>query len=257
MNNLLTEEKILSVDIGGSHIKATMLTAAGAVPDAYRKLPTPVPATPEKVLEVIQDLVRDFSGYTKVAVGFPGIIRQGCVFTAPNLGTGLWQHFDLQSQLSQVLGKPVRVVNDADLQGLGVVKGRGFEMVITLGTGFGTSLLLDGRLLPHLEMAHHPVAQDLTYDQYIGEKAFRTYGEEEWNKRMEKVLAILKTVFGYDHLYISGGNARQLRFPLDDNVTVVSNREGITGGLRLWQQQYQAQPRPDEDPFMDVLYSTG
>jgi polyphosphate glucokinase len=254
MNSLSPEEKILSVDIGGSHIKATVLTAAGALPDAYRKLPTPMPAIPEKVIALIQDLVKDLEGYGKVAVGFPGIVRNGRVFTAPNLGTGLWQQVDLQARLSQALGKPVRVVNDADLQGLGVVKGRGLEMVITLGTGFGTSLLLDGRLLPHLELAHHPVAQDLTYDQFVGEKALRTYGEQEWNKRMEKVLAILKTVFGYDHLYISGGNANKLHFPLDDNVSVVSNREGITGGWRLWQQ---VQVHQQEGPFMDVLYSTG
>lgn len=254
MTSLLPEERILSVDIGGSHIKATVLTAAGALPGAYRKLPTPVPATPEKVIALIQDLVKDLEGYGKVAVGFPGIVRNGRVFTAPNLGTGLWQQTDLQALLSQALGKPVRVVNDADLQGLGVVKGLGFEMVITLGTGFGTSLLLDGRLLPHLELAHHPVAQDLTYDQFVGEKALKAYGEQEWNNRMEKVLVILKTVFGYDHLYISGGNANKLRFPLDENVTVVTNREGITGGLRLWQQ---VQPPQSAGPFMDVLYSTG
>jgi polyphosphate glucokinase len=253
-NSLLPEERILSVDIGGSNIKATILTAGGALAGAYRKLPTPTPATPEKVLRVIQELVKELAGYTKVAVGFPGIVRNGRVFTAPNLGTLDWQHYDLQGQLSQALGTPVRVVNDADLQGLGVVKGQGLEMVITLGTGFGTSFLLDGHLLPHLELAHHPVSQDLTYDQFVGEKALRTYGEEEWNQRMKKVLAILKTVFGYDHLYISGGNAAKLAFPLEDNVSIVSNREGITGGLRLWQQV----PRhPAAGPFMDVLYSTG
>jgi polyphosphate glucokinase len=254
MNDVLPEEKILSVDIGGSHIKATVITAAGALPDAYRKLPTPVPANPANVITVIQELVKDLAGYTKIAVGFPGIVRNGRVFTAPNLGTLQWQHFDLQTQLSQVLGKPVRVVNDADLQGLGVVKGRGLEMVITLGTGFGTSLLLDGHLLPHLELAHHPVSQDLTYDQFVGDKALRMVGEEAWNKRMESILVILKTVFGYDHLFISGGNASKLHFPLDENVTLVTNRVGITGGFRLWQQP---QPNQEEGPIMDVLYSTG
>lgn len=258
MHDLSLKEKILSVDIGGSHIKATLLTAAGALPDTYRKLPTPVPATPESVISRIQELVQDLEGYGKVAVGFPGIVREGHVFTAPNLGTALWQQVDLQGRLSQTLGKPVRVVNDADLQGLGVVKGRGFEMVITLGTGFGTSLLLDGRLLPHLELAHHPVSQHLTYDQFVGEKALKACGEQEWNQRMEKVLSILKTVFGYDHLYISGGNAHKLQFPLEENVTVVSNRQGITGGLRLWQQVQPQQPQQQQEgPFMDVLYSTG
>jgi polyphosphate glucokinase len=254
MDNLLPEERILSVDIGGSHIKATILTAAGALPDTYRRLPTPTPANPENVVAVIQQLVKDLAGYSKIAVGFPGIVRDGRIYTAPNLGTSSWQHFNLQAQLSQALGKPVRVINDADLQGLGVVKGRGFEMLITLGTGFGTSLLLEGRLLPHLELAHHPVAQNQSYDQYVGEKALQMIGEEEWNRRMEQVLGILKAVFGYDHLFISGGNASKLRFTLDDNVTIVTNREGITGGFRLWQQ---SAPKPAAGPFMDVLYSTG
>jgi polyphosphate glucokinase len=248
MKSLLPTDKILSVDIGGSHIKATIITPEGALPDAYRKLPTPMPATPERVISVIQELVKDFPAYTKVAVGFPGNVRNGRVKTAPNLGTPQWQGVNLQERLSQALGKPVRVVNDADLQGLGLVMGKGFEMVITLGTGFGTSLLLDGNLLPHLELAHHPVHIDLTYDQFVGEKALKMYGEEEWNQRMVKVLSILEAVFDYDHLFISGGNASKLRFPLGPKITIVSNREGIKGGFRLWQQE--------EQPFADVLHST-
>lgn len=256
MNDPLPEENILSVDIGGSHVKAMLLTGAGALPETYRKLPTPVPASPESVVQTIAELVKEMEPYSRVALGFPGIVRQGRIFTAPNLGTALWQGYNLQEKLSQVLGKPVRVVNDADLQGLGVVKGQGLEMVITLGTGFGTALLEDGRLLPHLEMAHHPIAADMTYDQYVGEKALREIGEEAWNKRMVQVLAVLKTVFGYDHLYISGGNAGKLRFALDANISLVSNREGITGGLRLWQQQ-ASPPRPMPDTYADVLFSTG
>ncbi len=91
------------------------------------------------------------------------------------------------------LGKPVGVVNDANMQGLGVVSGKGLEMVITLGTGFGTAILQDGYLLPHLELAHHPFAKKSTYDQYIGESAFQKLGKEKWNKRMEKVLAAFQT----------------------------------------------------------------
>jgi polyphosphate glucokinase len=127
------------------------------------------------------------------------------------------------------------VVNDADLQGLGLVKGEGLELVITLGTGFGTALLLDGKLLPHLELAHHPLTRQKDYDQYIGEKALLKIGIEKWNLRMERVLQILQTVFNYDALYISGGNAKKLTFPLPDNTTIDSNKKGLRGGARLWQ----------------------
>lgn len=247
MKDLLPEDRILSIDIGGSNIKATILDCQGALQNEYKKVPTPIPASPENVIEAIQELLKNFEGYNLVSVGFPGYVRNGRVLTAPNLDTALWRNFNLQDKLKNVLNKPVRLVNDADLQGLGVVKGKGLEMVITLGTGFGTALLLDGNLLPHLELAHHPVCGNKTYDQYIGEKAFKKHGEEKWNRRMMQVLAILKAVFNYDHLFISGGNASKLRFKLDENITIVSNRDGIKGGARLWQQ--------GEHHFADIEYS--
>ncbi|MBD0296416.1 MAG: ROK family protein, partial [Flavisolibacter sp.] len=147
-----------------------------------------------------------------------------------------WKDFDLQKELSTVLGKPTIVVNDADLQGIGLVSGKGLELVITLGTGCGTALLYNGKLLPHLELSHHPITKSKDYDQYIGEKELLRIGKERWNARMQRVLSILKTVFNYDRLYISGGNADELTFKLDDNISIVTNKEGIKGGARLWQQ---------------------
>ena len=109
-------------------------------------------------------------------------------------------------------------------------------MIRTLGTGFGTALLQDGRLLPHLELAHHPIKTDKVYDDYIGDQAFKKKGKEHWNVRLKKVLEILKTVFNYDHLYISGGNAKNIDFKLDENISIVNNRDGIKGGAKLWKQ---------------------
>jgi len=132
------------------------------------------------------------------------------------------------------LHKPVKVVNDADLQGLGLAKGKGLELVITLGTGFGTAMINDGVLLPHLELAHHPVTKNQTYDEYIGQKALDKIGKKRWNKRMKNVIGILITVFHYDFLSISGGNADKLTFKLDSNISIDSNRDGIKGGAKLW-----------------------
>jgi polyphosphate glucokinase len=227
-------ESILSIDIGGSRIKSTVLNLKGEMLVTYQKIATPKPATPVKVIESILSLIKEFPPYDKVSVGFPGYIKRGIIYTAPNLDTALWQGFNLQQELSEVLSKPTQVVNDADLQGLGIVKGEGLEMVITLGTGFGTALFSDGKLLPHLELAHHPITKHYTYDQYIGEKAQQSEGLEKWNKRMKKVFEILKTVFNYDHLYIGGGNADELKIPLESNMTIVTNRDGIKGGVRLW-----------------------
>jgi polyphosphate glucokinase len=231
-----TTGNILTIDIGGSHIKATILNAEGVPVADYARLPTPQPSDPANVMQLIEQLVKGFTEYNKISVGFPGYVKNGVIKTAPNLGTEPWTDYDLQNSLSAMLKRPCKVVNDADLQGAGIVSGKGLELVITLGTGFGTALLLDGKLLPHLEIAHHPVKTDKDYDEYIGEKAYQKRGKEHWNYRMKKVFVILKTVFNYDRLYISGGNAKNLNFPLDDNMIIVNNREGIKGGARLWSE---------------------
>ncbi len=230
----LPGQKILVIDIGGSHIKATMLDEAGVPLIAYQKITTPVPASPDSVVAAIQTLIKNFPTCDKVSVGFPGYIKDGNVKTAPNLDQENWKDVNFVSLLSNVLKKPVKLVNDADLQGLGLVSGKGLEMVITLGTGFGTALLLNGKLLPHLELAHHPITKKKTYDEYVGEKALQKKGLKKWNRRVKKVLRVLQTVFNYDHLYISGGNAVKLKFKLDQNITIDGNKDGIKGGAKLW-----------------------
>jgi polyphosphate glucokinase len=234
MQSVDPDEKILSVDIGGSRIKGTILDMDGNMLIDYQRISTPKFAGPENVMQGIVELTRNFDVYSKVSVGFPGYVRGGTVYTAPNLGTNKWRKINLSQQLSEILRKPVRVVNDADMQGLGVTIGKGLEMVITLGTGFGTALLMDGSLLPHLEIGQHPFTRKKTYDAYIGNNAMEEIGPEKWNKRLQKIISVLKTVFNYDHLFISGGNSKKISFNLDKNITLVSNMDGIKGGAKLW-----------------------
>src|ERR1700712_1167271 len=121
MKEKVPEAGILSIDIGGSHIKAVVLNAKGELQVEYKKLDTPVPANPENVVKTIQTLVTGFPAYSKISVGFPGYVKNGVVMTAPNLGTDTWHGTDLAKKLQTTLGKPAHVVNDADMQGLGVV----------------------------------------------------------------------------------------------------------------------------------------
>jgi polyphosphate glucokinase len=228
---------ILALDIGGSHIKGSILNPQGQLQMEYRRVPTPGEATPANVLGVIGQLTRDLPAYDKVSVGFPGYVRNGIIYTAPNLGNSHWAKIDLGQQLSNSLRKPVRLVNDADQLGLGVVSGKGYEMAVTLGTGLGTAILIDGYLLPHLELAHHPISKDRDYDEYVGEKAFDKAGKEKWNRRVKKVLEVLKIVFNYDRLYLGGGNSEKLTIPLDDNIHLFTNQDGIKGGAKLWEQE--------------------
>lgn len=225
----------LCIDIGGSKIKGSIVDVDGKLLQDYTKLLTPRPADPVAIINTIKQLVKGFK-YDRVSVGFPGYVRDGIVHTAPNLGTEAWAMVKFADQLTQALGKPTRVVNDADMLGLGVVSGKGLEMMVTLGTGFGTSLFLNGKLLPHLEVAHHPINGKEDYDAFIGAAALEEIGKKKWNKRMQYVFEVIKTVFNYDRLYIGGGSARKLDFTLAENMILVTNLDGLDGGVKLWDQ---------------------
>ncbi|PYF76714.1 ROK family protein [Pedobacter nutrimenti] len=234
-NNEDKETKdILSVDIGGSNIKACLLSPQGDMLSEYTKLPTPAKASPEAVLVVIKQLAATMGPFGKISVGFPGYTRSGVVYTAPNLAKDKWDKIDFAQQISNALNKPVRLINDADQQGLGLVAGKGFEIVLTFGTGLGTALLFDGELLPHLELSHLPVSKTKDYDDYVGDRAIKKHGVKEWNERVLRVIDIYKTVFNYDTLYLGGGNAKELDIELEQNIKIVSNKEGIKGGAKLW-----------------------
>ncbi|TWR28433.1 ROK family protein [Mucilaginibacter achroorhodeus] len=248
MKTTPSQLRILSIDIGGSSVKATILDSKGDLTMDYQKIATPKPANPDNIIKAIKTLVKNYPPYDRVSVGFPGYVRNGIVKTAPNLGTDFWADVDFRKRLTEELGQDTQVVNDADMQGLGVVKGKGLEMVITLGTGFGTALLMDGHLLPHLEVSHHPVSKGRDYDEYIGDRALDEIGEKKWNRRIRKVFQILKTVFNYDYLYIGGGNSDLLDFKLDKNMKIVTNADGIKGGARLWQE--------DKHPVTHVAMAT-
>jgi polyphosphate glucokinase len=119
------------------------------------------------------------------------------------------------------------------VQGFGIVVGRGLELVLTLGTGAGTALFRDGQLMPHLELAQHPIHRDQTYNDYIGNDALLSKGVKKWSHRVRKTIAILYSLLHYDALYIGGGNAPKLADP-PAGVRIASNEAGITGGIRLW-----------------------
>jgi polyphosphate glucokinase len=161
-------------------------------------------------------------------------VRDGVVFTAPNLSTRAWKGFHLARTVATKLGKPTRLNNDADVQGLAVIKGKGLELVCTLGTGFGTAWFRDGELLPHMELAHMPIHHKTDFDGYIGEAERLKIGNKAWNKRVKNLIPVLATVMNYDRLYLGGGNSRRITFKLPSNVILVSNDAGMEGGAFVW-----------------------
>lgn len=226
----------LAIDIGGTHIKASVLDAEGKMIAPEVREHTPSPSPPAAVLDIIVALAQQLLAYDRVSAGFPGYVDRGKIHTAPNLGTADWRGFPLAQTLIERLHKPARVLNDADVQGLGVIERCGLECVLTLGTGIGSSLFRDGALLPHLELGQHPIRKDKTYDQYLGDAALKKKGPEKWNRRLRRAIATVETLVNFDLLHLGGGNAAAINFDLPPKVKLASNSGGITGGVRLWDQ---------------------
>ena len=238
MHDVATQALILCIDVGGSHIKMSVVNRHGEMAAKPVEAPTPRPATPARVIATISRLAEHLPAGQRISVGFPGVVRDGHIVTAPNLGTASWHGFKLAKRLERDFKTPVRVLNDAEVQGLGVIAGEGIELVVTLGTGFGSALFRDGKLMPHLELGQHPVWKCMTYDQYVGHAALLAKGTKHWNRRLKRALGFVAALLNYDRLYLGGGNVRKVTLRLPKNVTRVANTAGITGGVRLWDRDF-------------------
>ncbi len=231
------QARILAIDIGGTGLKAAILNLEGEMLTERLRIDTPHPSKPADLVNALVKLVEPLAGFDYVSVGFPGVVRNGKIITAPNLGTEELGGFDLATALQERLGKPVRVINDADMQGFGAIEGKGLEMVITLGTGFGSALFMDGVLAPHLEIAHLPFRKNKDYDQQIGDKARKKIGKKVWNRRVRRAIETLRALTHFDKLYIGGGNSGRINFELDPDVKIISNECGVRGGAWLWRDR--------------------
>jgi polyphosphate glucokinase len=229
--------RTLTIDIGGTGIKLLPIDNEGQpLAKRHREL-TPKPSTPVAVMGLIESMVARQEPFDRVSVGFPGVVMHGVVNTAPNLGTKEWRDFNVEKAIASFAGRPTRVINDADLQGYGVIEGKGVELVLTLGTGLGTGLYVDGHLVPNLELAHHPLRRNATYEDLVSDAELKRIGERKWHKRVALIIETLGPIFNYDILHIGGGNASRLEKPLPENVRLFENVEGLAGGIRLWQDE--------------------
>jgi polyphosphate glucokinase len=225
--------RTLSIDVGGSGIKALVLDDAGQPLTERARERTPRPATPDAVIAVMEALAGSQGPFDRVSVGFPGVVRAGTTWTAHNLDDA-WIGWPLAERLAARLGRPVRALNDADMQGFAAIEGRGVELVLTLGTGFGSALFVDGRLVPNLELAHHPFRKGRTYEELLGDAARRSAGRARWSRQLARALAQLERLFSYDVVYLGGGNAPKAAVETGPRVRVVPNVAGLLGGIACW-----------------------
>ncbi len=241
----------LSVDCGGSGIKAGVLDASGTAHAPAVRIETPYPLSPERLVRTVADLAASLPPASRLSLGMPGMIRHGVVVATPHyinragprsrplpeLVTA-WADLDLAAALESELRIPTIVVNDAELHGAGVIAGAGLELVLTLGTGLGSAHYDGGRLAPHLELSHAPVRRATTYDAFIGEPERRRLGDALWSRRVLRVVEGLAPVFRWDRLYLGGGNSgritAQVRDRLGPEVVVVPNSAALVGGVRAW-----------------------
>ena len=223
----------LGIDIGGTNLKAAVLDEEARFLSDRILEPTPRPANPAAVIEAICTMSARLPAFDRISVGFPGVVKDGVVVTAPNLGTQQWTGIDIAARLADKFGVPVRVLNDAAVHGLGVVEGRGLECVITLGTGVGCALFYSRRLLLHLELGQH-TRGDVTYDKFIGQAAMIGAGLAAWNKRVHETAETVIRLTCCETLYIGGGNARHLTEPYPAGSKIVGNRAGLAGAVRVW-----------------------
>lgn len=212
---------VLVVDVGGTHVKILATTQT-----QRREFASGPELTAAGMVEAVKKLAEGWA-YDRVAIGYPGPVLHGRPASEPhNLGTG-WVGFDFAA----AFGCPVKLVNDAAMQALGSYRG-GKMLFLGLGTGLGTTLIVDGVVEP-MELAHLPYKK-ATYEDYVGERALKRFGKKKWSKKVAAVVAALRAAFEPDDVVLGGGNVKKLA-ELPPGCRAGDNENAFAGGFKLWE----------------------
>lgn len=238
---------ILGIDFGGSGIKGAPVDAKnGILLDDRFRIPTPNPATPEVVADVIKQIIKHFKWKNPVGVGFPAVVLNGEIKTAANIDKS-WIGVNAQNLFSKATSLPVYVVNDADAAGMatlkfGEVKGmNGSVLMLTVGTGIGSALFAKGQLMPNTELGHL-VLNGMDAETYTSDAIRKNeeLGWPEWGKRFNEYLAEMERLFWPDVIIIGGGISKKFE-KFIDQITIKTkviptdllNEAGIIGAAAL------------------------
>jgi polyphosphate glucokinase len=241
----------LTVDCGGTGIKASVFDQHSKVLVDFPYLKTPYPMSPNSLVEIISKYVLADHRINRVTVGLPGMIRNGKIVFIPHYINKrgprtmpdphlkkLWHAFDLQNTLQKKLKMPILVLNDAEVHAAAVITGVGLETVLTFGTGLGCAMFNNGQLAPHIELSHATVRYGKTIDAWIGEISRRRMGNQLWSRRVKALIGELYPMIIWDKLYIGGGNAQRISKSalksFDYKVKIIPNSAGVSGGVKAW-----------------------
>ena len=215
---------VLVVDIGGTNVK--ILATGQAEP---RKFPSGPTLTPKRMVAGVKKLAGDWK-YDVVSIGYPGPILGGRPISEPfNLGLG-WVGFNFQT----AFGCPVKVINDAAMQALGSYQ-RGKMLFLGLGTGLGSTMIVDGIVEP-AELGHLPYkSKKRTYEDYVGLRGLKRMGRKKWEQYVVELIARLIAALEPDDVVLGGGNVKQLK-KLPAGCRAGDNANAFLGGFRLWER---------------------
>ncbi len=244
---------ILGVDIGGSGIKGALVdTETGKLVTERIRIVTPKPATPEAVAATLKELVSKFDYSGPIGCGFPATVHHGVAYTAANIDSS-WINTPIEKLFTSTLNRPCFVLNDADAAGIAEMRvgagvgNNGVVMMITIGTGLGSAIFVNGKLFPNTELGHL-ILNDNIAEHYCSDSARQNQdlGWGKWGKRFNKYLLRLKFLFNPD-LFILGGGASKNFEKFQEKINVETpvvtaktlNEAGIIGAAMYAEQMIE------------------
>jgi len=223
--------KVLSIDIGGTHVK--ILLSGEKEP---RKMPSGPEFTPGQMVEDVRKLAEGWN-YDVVSIGFPAPVHNNNPVAEPfNLGGG-WVDFAYEKAFKC----PVKMINDAAMQALGSYKG-GKMLFLGFGTGLGSAVVTDDALLP-LELGHLPYKKK-TFEDYVGIHGLKKNGKARWKKNVFETVELLTAAILPDYVVLGGGNAKKLK-ELPPACVAGDNANAFIGGFRMWEGPADRSSDPD------------
>ena len=217
---------ILVIDVGGTHVK---VLATG------QKAPIKIDSGPKMTARtMVKDVLQATKGwkYSAVSIGYPAPVVHGHPLCEPHNLAGGWVGFDFR----KAFGCPVKIVNDAAMQALGIYRG-GRMLFLGLGTGLGSAMIVDGILEP-MEVAHLPYRKGRTYEDYLGIRGLKRLGKKKWRRHVARITEQLKAALEADYVILGGGNSKLLK-TLPPGARLGDNSTAFTGGFRLWDEPSQ------------------